>query len=289
MPVSYLTCDHCLGINEVTTEYLTFCVHCEKKITCNFNDWKKENGNKSFEDFKAIVCHNNIFHWQPDTSPTQKKIYIKPNFAYLFIAVVVISILIVAGVYQGPEITAGIGNWVKARIQSGNDNDSWETTNIPDGNFQIKFPASPSMRKETAETVMGNIEQLVIESKPPIGMDDNLSYEASILVYPPEKINSRVITKQQTDQFLHHTIEGLARVLGGNIISEENVDYGLYPGKEVSLNFQEGMAEIKFRLYLIGNTLYTLKVTSVSNSTNNKSREYFLNSFKLITYAQASR
>lgn len=289
MPVYYLTCNHCHGINEVHSEYLTFCSHCEKKITNNFNKWKKENSSKTFEDYKSIVCHTNIYHGEPDSSPPRKKIHFKSNFAYVSLAIIALCLLIIGSIYQGHVITEGIGDWVKTQIQTGGmDHTAWETTKIPDGNFQIKFPSPPLMRKETAETVMGNIEQLVIESDQPTGIDNNLSYEASFVVYPAEMISSTIITMKQTDQFLHHTIENLAREHGSSIISEETVAYGLYPGKEVRLDYNDGMAEIKLRLYLIGNTLYTLKVTSVSQNTNNKDREYFLNSFQLLAYAQAS-
>lgn len=52
----YLKCDHCNALNEVKTEYQTFCNICNKKLVQNFSDWKKTNPNGTFDDFKLRVC-----------------------------------------------------------------------------------------------------------------------------------------------------------------------------------------------------------------------------------------
>lgn len=52
----YLECQNCGHFNELKTEYLTFCKKCNKVLKNNFADWKKANPEKSFEDFKQIIC-----------------------------------------------------------------------------------------------------------------------------------------------------------------------------------------------------------------------------------------
>lgn len=289
MSAYYLTCNHCKHANEVISEYLTFCGECGKKMPNNYNDWKKDNSGKSFHDFKSIACHTAIFYWEPESKATSRKVVINSALTYSILAAILLSITAIAAVTRGPGIYNKMEDWALRQIQfGGSDTDTWETTRVPDGNFQVKFPVVPTAKKEFTETLVGNIEQCTYSSEPPVGEDDNLVYEVSYLNYPAEVIQTRVVTPAQTEQFLRHAIEAVARTIGGQIRSEKNIVYGLFQGKEVRLDYQEGMAEIKFRCYLIGNALYTLKVTSVDHNANNKAREYFLNSFKLLTYAQSS-
>ena len=52
----FLKCDNCGHLNEVKTEYLTFCKSCNKVLKNNYSDWLKTNRDKSFDDFKLIIC-----------------------------------------------------------------------------------------------------------------------------------------------------------------------------------------------------------------------------------------
>jgi len=48
----YLQCNNCGHFNEVKTEFLIFCSHCNKKLDNNFSDWHKRNQHKTLDDFK---------------------------------------------------------------------------------------------------------------------------------------------------------------------------------------------------------------------------------------------
>lgn len=52
----YLICGKCGHYNEVKSEYLIFCSNCNKKLENNYSDWSNRNSNKTFEDFKEIIC-----------------------------------------------------------------------------------------------------------------------------------------------------------------------------------------------------------------------------------------
>ena len=284
----YLACDHCLHPNEVKSEYLTFCEKCGKKIQNNFTEWQKENPGRSFEEFKNTVCRTAILHWEPEEiQPRQKKNKLLQYSIILFGAAAAVTLAMVWGSYKVPEIATSVEEWALSTIQFGSsDTDLWEITVVKEGNFQVKFPVTPVIRVESSETVMGTIEHTTYLAEPEIGSDNNLSYAASFMAYPLNLINSRLISKEQVDQFLRYTIDGMARSIGAKLVAEKDIAYGLFPGKEVSMDYQNGMADIKCRVYLVDNVLYTLKVTSPSKSDVNKSREYFLNSFKLIKYAE---
>lgn len=55
----YLKCPNCGHFNELKTEYQTFCKNCNKVLKNNFTDWKKDNPNNTFEDFKKLMCTTN--------------------------------------------------------------------------------------------------------------------------------------------------------------------------------------------------------------------------------------
>lgn len=52
---SYLRCNHCNHLNEITSEYMVFCAACGKKISNNFTEWKQRNAGKTLEDYKQSV------------------------------------------------------------------------------------------------------------------------------------------------------------------------------------------------------------------------------------------
>ncbi len=52
----FIKCSNCGHFNEVKTEYLIFCSQCNKKLENNLTDWRKRNSDKSFDDYKQLIC-----------------------------------------------------------------------------------------------------------------------------------------------------------------------------------------------------------------------------------------
>lgn len=52
----FLKCNKCGHLNEVKSEYLVFCQKCNRKLENNFQDWKVKNPDKTFDDFKELIC-----------------------------------------------------------------------------------------------------------------------------------------------------------------------------------------------------------------------------------------
>lgn len=52
----FLKCNSCGKLIEVKSEYLIFCPFCDKKLSPNYSNWKEINYDKTFEDFKLLVC-----------------------------------------------------------------------------------------------------------------------------------------------------------------------------------------------------------------------------------------
>jgi len=51
-----LKCTPCGHLNEVNSEYLTFCNNCNQKLNNSYQEWKKINLNKTFEEYKKSEC-----------------------------------------------------------------------------------------------------------------------------------------------------------------------------------------------------------------------------------------
>jgi len=283
----YLTCNNCFHANEVKSEYLTFCEHCGKKISNNYKDWSKENPGKSFEDFNSAVCHNSTPQDKTESVPPQKRVLNPMRIAFILLIAAFLGLGVFLGVNKGQGFAEEFQSWALRNMQfNSSDINSWITMTIPDGNFEIKFPEEPKKRVEGSETVMGNLDHIKYIFEPQIGKDDNLVYGASYVVYPPKIINSRVTSEAQIDEFINYTVERRVNSVAGKIIYQKDISYGLFPGKEVKVDYQNGLAEIKYRFYLVDNTLYILQVISSSQNSANKAQDVFLNSFKLLVYAQ---
>lgn len=52
----YLKCNHCGHLNELKSEYMTFCTNCNKKLENNYSEWKIRNSDQSFDEYKHAVC-----------------------------------------------------------------------------------------------------------------------------------------------------------------------------------------------------------------------------------------
>ena len=70
----FLKCSNCGHLNEVKTEYLTFCKRCNKVLKNNFSDWFKANPEKSFDDFKQMICTTEANETKKsDSKPNKRK------------------------------------------------------------------------------------------------------------------------------------------------------------------------------------------------------------------------
>jgi hypothetical protein len=199
---------------------------------------------------------------------------------------VLLAFMTFMGFESGPAYYHAIEKWALRTIQYNvSETHLWETSMLREGNFQIKFPAEPAMNQETSVTVLGNFPSTIYRVEPPLGKDDNLVYSATYTAYPPEMIRTSISGKNQIDQFMNYTVEHIVSGYNGKLISQKEISYGLFPGREVRVDYKQGLAEIKCRIYLVESTLYTLMVTSAAQKRDNPARDFFLNSFKLLEYA----
>ena len=52
----FLKCNNCGHLNELKTEYLSFCSNCNKKLENNYANWHIRNPEKTLGDYKQLIC-----------------------------------------------------------------------------------------------------------------------------------------------------------------------------------------------------------------------------------------
>ena len=147
--------------------------------------------------------------------------------------------------------------------------------------YQIEFPEEPSSNVQTVNTEAGpvdmHIHMLDLSNKE---NDSNLIYLSSFAQYPDTLVHSD--RKEQLPGFFKETIEGLSGSIDGKIMDEKKVEIGKYQGREVKINFQDGMAIIRIRIYLVQNKVFMLQVVTKTENDSNDAIAHFMNSFALL-------
>lgn len=105
--MTYLKCNHCGHLNQVKTEYQTFCDSCHKKLGDNYPDWKKQHPGNSFDEFKRLFC---VSEYDVLYAATPEKKKSKTGLNYLIAFVVFAIILGIFGVWKGDDLMGGIKN-----------------------------------------------------------------------------------------------------------------------------------------------------------------------------------
>ena len=157
----------------------------------------------------------------------------------------------------------------------------WFLVKSEDHGYQIEFPKEPSVSVQTVNTEAGpvdmHIHMLDLSKKEE---DSNLIYLSSVAKYPDTLVHSD--RKEQLAGFFKETINGLIASIDGELLDEKSVQIGEYQGEEVKVNFQDGMAIIRIRIYLVENKVYMLQVITKTENDSNDSISRFMNSFALI-------
>lgn len=160
-------------------------------------------------------------------------------------------------------------------------NSDWVLVKNEAQGYQIEFPKEPKKSVQTVNTEAGpvdmHINMLDLSGKE---NDSNLIYLSSYAQYPDSLIHSD--KREQIKGFLKETVEGLLGSIDGKMMDERDVEIDGFKGKEVKISFQDGMAIIRIRVYLVENQVYMLQVVTKTENDSNESIGKFMKSFDLI-------
>jgi hypothetical protein len=284
--MTYLICPHCRYPNEIRSPYLTFCNKCSRKIEKNYTDWSKNHPDFTFEDYKQIEGSTGLLRWELEkTGPSGKKTFPRSGrIAILLVGILAIGSLL--SFFALSVSTSEFTSW--SSIPWTEKNEAllqWHTITVPEDNFEVRMPAKPKVDKSMEENDLGILKYsnyTVVQER---GKNTPYHYSISLLRYPAELIHSRTISTVQSREFLDYSVGKLIQKGKAKLIHQKEITYGLYPGKEVVLSDASENSESRLRLYLIENALYTLRVSMDADNRSIRAAEKFLNSFKLLAYA----
>ena len=148
-------------------------------------------------------------------------------------------------------------------------------------NCKIYFPQKPTEQSQTIVTAIGELKlNIYMYQVPDNKEDDNLVYGLIESDYPDSLINSN--KKDILDNFFRNSIDGAVNNVHGKLLSESKIQLDSFPGREVRIDFRDGLAVLKMRIYLVRNKMYMEQTITDTKKDFNKSIDRFMDSFKLV-------
>lgn len=144
----------------------------------------------------------------------------------------------------------------------------------------LLFPEKPEESQQEIDSEIGKLTlDIVMYDASTNEKDKNKIYGLYRTTYPDSLINSN--KKELHPTFFRGAIDGAVSNVKGTLISEKDYNMGEFPGKEIKINYEDGLAIINMRCILIHNSLYMLQVIYLTENDNNEACKKFLDSFHL--------
>jgi hypothetical protein len=145
--------------------------------------------------------------------------------------------------------------------------------------YSMTFPKKPTESTQSVPTAIGELEMELFMYEGATDGDDNFLYGLITSVYPDSLVNSGKV--ELLPEFFRRSIDGAVANVKGKLLSEKNITIGGFPGREVRVDYQQGLAVIKMRVYLIHNKLFLIQTITATEKEGNQGVSRFHDSFRL--------
>ena len=146
--------------------------------------------------------------------------------------------------------------------------------------FKIEFPVKPNFETKKINSAFGESTMNIFSYDASKAMkDENLIYMVILTEYPDSLINSD--KKEILTEYFRNSVDGAVQRVKGKLISEKNIEIDGFPGREIKIDYGNGMAIINMRSYLVKNKLFVIQTITETKKDSNKSIDRFMDSFKL--------
>lgn len=278
-----LQCENCGHFNPVNSEYIVFCEQCNKKIANNFKDWQKRNPDKNIDDFTNIFCiSDEALENLKKVEKKQKRRITKGQLVGIIIGTVLASVGSFFGkTFVNDYMDQRQINKINNTEFVSSDTTKWIDFKCNEASFTMKFPEQPIENVQTVESEIGNLIIKLYLYEPELGKDDNILYGAGFTQYPNNIINSSTASESELEEYFTSSINGSFTNVDGKLLSSSRIFYKGYEGREIIIDFQNGLGVMKSRFYLIEDKMYTFQVITATQNQQNRTTDSFLNSFEL--------
>src|SRR5215813_3445172 len=186
----------------------------------------------------------------------------------------IIFILATAGLAQtkAPPPTAPEG------IPGGIPVEAWQEFKNEAGNFAVMMPGKPLEMSQTVESEIGKIPIYTFTAQ-----GGTLTYMAMYSEYPIS-----IDTPEAAKISLDNARDLLLSRRNGKLISESDISFGKYPGRELKAKFDGGT--LRSRTYIVNKRMYIVMAMAPGDDTSkqldSKKVDDFLGSFKFLREPQ---
>jgi hypothetical protein len=148
--------------------------------------------------------------------------------------------------------------------------------------FAATFPKTPDTASQLINSPIGKLRfNSFMYDASEDSTDENLIYGVMTTLYP-DSLTKGLKQPALIKGFFDGVIKGSVNSVKGKLLSEKEIEFDGYPGREIKVDFQNGIAVIKMRIYLVKTTMFTMQTISYTAKDENKSIYRFMNSFKLV-------
>jgi hypothetical protein len=147
--------------------------------------------------------------------------------------------------------------------------------------YKIEFPEKPTEKPQRLNSTIGELKlNMFIHDASKGGKDDNLMYMVNCTEYPDSTVNSEKI--ENIDVFYRGAIDGAVKNVHGKLLSEMKIELDKHEGREIKVDFKDGLAVIRMRMFLVKNRVYMIQTITETSKDFNKSTTRFMDSFRFI-------
>jgi hypothetical protein len=147
--------------------------------------------------------------------------------------------------------------------------------------YNISFPVKPTADTKMIQSEVGELKMGInmYDASKSGNKDDNLVYMTMSTEYPDSVINSDM--KEKLPTLFRNAVDGSVKRVGGKLLSETEIEIEGFPGREIKVDYRDGLAVIKAQYYLVKNKMFAIQVITLTGKFPNASQELFMKSFQL--------
>ena len=159
---------------------------------------------------------------------------------------------------------------------------NWKIFDTYDGQFRIEVPGGEMDRKEKViHTEIGEITYVTFVHQMPLKESENALYIVSYCDYPANSMHSD--STALLEDFFSNTIEKASDSVYGEIRYEDDIYYIDYPGKLFRIDYRQGTATLKSKIFVVNNRFYNIQIATTKGKSMNDAADHFLDSFYLLS------
>jgi hypothetical protein len=147
--------------------------------------------------------------------------------------------------------------------------------------YRILFPSLPASDTTKAASPAGNLMVYShIYQSPENAADSNLAYSLTEIGYPPEMAKASTGAGFEKG-FFRGAIDAAVKTINGKLLTEKEIVFKGYPGRDVLIDYGQGLAMVKMKIVFAKNRSYAIQTISLTGKENNQSSDRFFGSFEL--------